>query len=200
MYDVTCLSNWAFIMTGYQIDKTAHAIIYFLEAGVAHLGKTKLMKLMFFADKYHLEHYAKSLFHDTYLKLPFGPVPVVTLNTIDSINEVEREDFEPLVQQFLHWVDVQEVGESKVKKMRFEAKCPFDACLFSRSELEALSYTAETFKDHTAVALSELSHQLPAYFQTANNNIITEAMIAPEHADFLIHLMTDHLALQETLR
>lgn len=187
-------------MTGYHIDKVAQAIIYFLEAGVAHLGKTKLMKLMFFADKYHLEHYAKSLFHDTYLKMPFGPVPIVTLNTIDSVNEVEREDFEPLVQQLLHWVDVQEVGESRVRKMRFEAKCAFDARWFSRSELETLSYIAETFKDHTAVVLSELSHQLPAYFQTENNNIISEAMIAPQHADFLMQLAADQQKLQEALQ
>ena len=42
-------------MNQYSIEKVANAIVYFVNSKVEHFGKTKLMKLMYFADKYHLE-------------------------------------------------------------------------------------------------------------------------------------------------
>ena len=55
-------------MNQYSIEKVANAIIYFLDNGVEYFGKTKLMKLMFFADKYHLQKYMRTVFADN----PFG--------------------------------------------------------------------------------------------------------------------------------
>ena len=44
-------------MNQYSIEKVANAIIFFVEKNIEHFGKTKLMKLMYFADKEHLEKY-----------------------------------------------------------------------------------------------------------------------------------------------
>lgn len=43
----------------FDIKKVAHAILFFQQQGVQHLAKTKLMKLMFYADKYHLQTYMR---------------------------------------------------------------------------------------------------------------------------------------------
>lgn len=62
-------------MEYYDVKKIANAIIFFIDSDVKNLGRTKLMKLFFYADKYHLETYGKSIFSHSYTKLPKGPVP-----------------------------------------------------------------------------------------------------------------------------
>jgi len=42
-------------MKKFDIEKVANAIKFFLNNNVQYLGKTKLMKLLFFADKLHLQ-------------------------------------------------------------------------------------------------------------------------------------------------
>jgi len=65
-------------MQGFDIEKVANAIKYFKNRNVKFLGKTKLMKLLFFADKLHLQRFGKPIFYDKYFKLPYGPVPTLT--------------------------------------------------------------------------------------------------------------------------
>jgi len=79
-------------MNRYNIEKVSNAIIYFIENGMKHLGKTKLMKLMFFSDKQHLSSYGRTVFDDEYYKYQRGPVAHLTLSILNSVNEVENDD------------------------------------------------------------------------------------------------------------
>ena len=56
-------------MNQHSIEKVANAIVYFVNSNVEHFGKTKLMKLICFSDKYHLETYGRTIFFDDYYKL-----------------------------------------------------------------------------------------------------------------------------------
>jgi hypothetical protein len=79
-------------MEHYDVKKIANAIIYFIDNNVHSLGSTKLMKLCFYADKYHLEEYGKPIFNHSYTKLPRGPVkggirfhPHETIDTVRAL-------------------------------------------------------------------------------------------------------------------
>src|SRR5712672_1692203 len=51
-------------------------ILYFLERiNNVHLGRTKLMKLLYFVDFDHYEKYGESVTGAVYRKLPHGPYP-----------------------------------------------------------------------------------------------------------------------------
>ena len=49
------------------------------------LGKTKLMKLFYFADFLHVKKYGVPITYDTYIRLEHGPVPSKILNLVNSI-------------------------------------------------------------------------------------------------------------------
>ena len=179
-------------MHQYDIEKVANAIVFFIDSGIENLGKTKLMKLMFFSDKYHLEKYTRSIFHDTYFKLPFGPVPSLTLNTIDSINEFERDDFEDHVKAFLSTVIVSEQYDGELRKTIFSKKKEFDKSYFSKSELEILKKVCDEFRSFTARQISDYSHELAEYKETDMNDIISSEKMSSKHVDYLKFIKSEN--------
>ena len=79
-------------MNQYSIEKVANAIIFFVEKNIEHFGKTKLMKLMYFADKEHLEKFGRVMFYDDYRKLPRGPVATLTYNLSNNTGVLNNND------------------------------------------------------------------------------------------------------------
>src|SRR5690349_3658091 len=62
--------------TSYSEEKLQQAILYFLEhINNVHLGRTKLMKLLYFVDFDHYEAHGQSVTGAIYRKLPHGPYP-----------------------------------------------------------------------------------------------------------------------------
>src|SRR4029077_11187228 len=62
--------------TNYSEEKLQQVILYFLEhINNVHLGRTKLMKLLYFVDFDHYEAHGQSVTGATYRKLPHGPYP-----------------------------------------------------------------------------------------------------------------------------
>src|SRR6266480_4938497 len=60
----------------YSEEKLQQVILYFLEhTNNVHLGRTKLMKLLYFVDFDHYEAHGQSITGATYRKLPHGPYP-----------------------------------------------------------------------------------------------------------------------------
>src|SRR5947207_7601192 len=60
----------------YSEEKLQQVILYFLEhINNVHLGRTKLMKLLYFVDFDHAEKYGRPVTGAVYRKLPHGPYP-----------------------------------------------------------------------------------------------------------------------------
>jgi len=160
-------------MNRYSIEKTANAIIYFVENGIEHLGKTKLMKLMYFADKMHLEKYARSIFFDEYYKLERGPVANLTLNIINSVNEDECDDMKTYSDIFSKYINLDTINDEGKKITQFVPKNTFNSDLFSKSEIEVFKQIVNEFKHYTKDEISQASHDLLEYKNTKLNNIIS---------------------------
>jgi len=79
-----------------DIYKIANTILFFIENDMHHFGITKLMKLFFYADKYHLEKYKKTIFSSEYTKLEHGPVPQSTLTLLHEALSLKLENGYPL--------------------------------------------------------------------------------------------------------
>jgi uncharacterized phage-associated protein len=169
----------------YDIEKVANAIKFFKEKKVKNLGKTKLMKLLFFADKEHLSRYGIPIFYDKYFKLPHGPVPSLTLNIIDSLNEGENFDLMEYTEVLKEHISIKEVNKNGYIFNDFEIKKPFNDEVFSKSELEVLELIANKYKDITASKISELSHLLPEYKNTPLSEIIDYSKMATSQAEYI---------------
>ncbi|MBP1681045.1 MAG: hypothetical protein H6Q35_1384 [Proteobacteria bacterium] len=151
-------------MKYYDVKKIANAIIYFIDNNVCSLGATKLMKLCFYADKYHLEEYGKPIFNHTYTKLDKGPVPTWLYSIIrTSISGDNDYDFSEEVNVFNQYVNVAIEESGKYKQHIFIKKMDFDKQFFSKSQLAILDQVISEFKLDTATEISEKSHQTNAW-------------------------------------
>jgi len=176
-------------MKRYDVEKVANAIKLFEMNKVRHLGKTKLMKLLFFADKYHLQRYGRPIFYDTYIKLPHGPVPSLTLNIIDSINETENEDLKEFTEKFRQHIGIGEKQfRNEISQTVFRPKTDFDEEHFSLSEIEILDEVSRKFKNDTAAHISDISHELPEYRMTEMTDTIDYSEMAPENREYIEYI------------
>jgi len=146
--------------TGYRrFDRKrfVNAVQVFASGGVL---KTKLNKLLFYADFAHFRDFAVSITGVRYARIPFGPVP---------------EDFDlyfPLfVRQGLMTVTEMQFpgfnGAPDVTGEEYQTVEKPDLNVFSDSELETLLFVKRFFKDFGARKISDFSHDEEGYSRTA---------------------------------
>lgn len=125
--------------------------------------KTKLLKLLFYADFKHYKRHGKSITGARYVHLPLGPVPdnykTWLLIASDWLNLVES-----------HEIDF---GEYSGEAFRTDKQPDFN--LFSQEEIETLVLVKENFSTMTASFITKFSHQEPAYQETEPGQKISYA-------------------------
>lgn len=172
-------------MQHYDVKKIANAIIYFIDNNVLNLGTTKLMKLCFYADKYHLEEYGKAIFNHSYTKMEHGPVPTWLYGIIrTSISGVTDFDFEEEVNVFNEYIGLKQVcfgSHNQYNQTVFAKKKEFNTKFFSKTQLKILDKVIQDFRTITAADISELSHQTNAWKNVELNEQITyDSMVDDE--------------------
>ncbi len=141
------------LLNGYKvpnIEKINNMVLFF--ADKLKPFKTKLNKLLFYADFLHFKKTCFSISGLTYQAIQKGPVP----KNYDLIfdNTMEKQ----LVSIQLH--DFGEyMGEMFVKK----DKAIFDEELFSASELKVMRIVADSFKNDTVNKIVSKSHEEDAW-------------------------------------
>jgi len=147
-------------LSGYRrldLAKLFNAILYFCNGGIL---KTKLNKLLFYADFKHFKDYVVSITGAKYAHIPFGPAPdkyALYFATLIENGAIKVE--ENVIGDF--------IGEEFIS-----VKEP-DFSLFSDSELKILATVKEHFKDFTAKKITDFSHDEEAYKKTAPGDIIS---------------------------
>jgi uncharacterized phage-associated protein len=158
--------------TAFNKDKMKHVILYFLEhINNFHLGRTKLMKLLYYVDFDSFEQYGKSVTWARYRKLPLGPVP----DHIDElIDEMEKNGEVKQVKA--------EVFKSKSEKPAYlqnrlvSANAKFDPSIFSGSELQIIERVAKCWEDATATVMKDASHKEAPWAATEEGKAIDYEM------------------------
>lgn len=139
------------------------------------LGKTKLMKLFYFADFRHVKKYGRSITGDTYYHLEHGPIPSTILNLVNSVLDAQEEAIlsDTIVIDF-H-------SEKAMQKIlclgSFEQT---DKCLFSESELEILELVCKEFGERNTKYIVDLSHMEAPWAQTKETEKISYTLAASD--------------------
>ena len=142
-----------------DLDKLINVFLFFCHS--SPVVKTKMNKLLFYADFKHFKEYGISITGARYAHLPYGPTPhlyellLALLHIDDASIALEEEKFG------------EHVGEVCVA-----LRSP-DISIFSTSELKILAEVAHHFADTSATEISELSHQEKGYLETNNGQIIS---------------------------
>ena len=140
-------------------DKFLNAVLYFCKGGEI---KTKLNKLLFYADFQHFKEYTISITGSHYAHVPFGPAP----NDFDLYYPI-------LVRQ--NAIEVQEMHYQRFTGENFITKQEPNLNIFSESELRILALVKEHFKGYNANAISKHSHQEKGYQDTQTGDPISYA-------------------------
>jgi len=149
----------------YSEEKLQQVIVYFLERiNNVHLGRTKLMKLLYFVDFDHQEAYGHSVTGATYRKLPHGPYP-------DKIEKlIKKMEKEGLVRE----VKVEHKGFTQTRLLTLGAK--FNPAKFSGAELQTLERVAAAWADATAAQIEAATHREAPWAGTADGKTIDYEM------------------------
>ena len=158
----------ATVFTGHRtfsLEKMA-AMISYMAAKTTDLYKTKLNKLLFYADfvNYHL--HGNSISGSRYVHLPYGPVPDGYEDTLETLNhygviEIQKQNSADLIRS----------GDNPAKQF------------LSEEERSTLDWVVGRFGAMSASQLTELSHREKAYRYTK-----TGEEIAYEYAKFFDNL------------
>ena len=141
-----------------NIDKLFEAIKFFATDGVF---KTKLCKLLFYADFKHFKDYAVSITGAKYVHLPHGPVP----DKYDYYFAILIHD-EKAIQP--HEVDFQDFAGEE-----FHARKEPDTSVFKTSELEILGFVKNYFKKFSTKSIRDFSHKERGYKETIDGEVIS---------------------------
>jgi putative zinc finger/helix-turn-helix YgiT family protein len=142
----------------FDITKLFNVILYFCKEGDF---KTKINKLLFYADFLHFKHYAVSITGARYAHATFGPVP----DKYETMLALLIENGSLLPEEFMCSEDI--TGEKLV------AAKVYDFNLFSDSEIKILATVRERFKGFSSRRIMEYSHEEAGYRETASGQFIS---------------------------
>lgn len=146
--------------TGYKqpdLNKLTEMVVFFTE--IMEPWKTKLNKLLFYADFLFFKNAGYSMSGIRYRAINLGPVP----NNFDVIfNHIDKQD-----DIDIDIIPLPDGGAGYLFKPNTNRK--FNPELFNESELQVLNQVAEKFKKTSASQIRDISHLETAWIDNYNN-------------------------------
>jgi len=142
--------------TGFRkpsLKKFKEMVVYFSHQVPSY--KTKMNKLLFYADFYFFKEFGRSISGKSYKAIPYGPVPTMyeTIYEKLAVTDTIEIFFEP-----------NQYG-SKKEKLVGRTDRPFNPELFDASELSCLERIATRFKEVSPKEIIAISHLEPAWLE-----------------------------------
>lgn len=135
-------------------EKLKEAILYISRhPSVRDLGLTKLYKLVFFSDAYHLRAHGQSITGSDYIKYEHGPVPSRAEKCIKALRRDSLIETETVPFAGYQMIAVRPIGDLPLSQL-------------SEDEIATLDCVCRKLGSETAKALSERSHLEPAWIAT----------------------------------
>jgi uncharacterized phage-associated protein len=172
----------------FNLDKGIEAILYIAQK-VDDPTFHRISKIMYFADRKHLEKYGRFICGDSYVAMKHGPVPSEIYDILKAVRADTVLSLKPYeaAKKVQSAFSVQEPYE--VKHLR-ESNLDF----FSESDLECLNYSIENYRNLSFDELTELSHDQA--WEAANENDFIEieqiARTLNNAEELISHLQDQH--------
>jgi uncharacterized phage-associated protein len=140
-------------MATFQVDKekTLNATLFILKS-LGECDYHKVFKILYFADQFHLKNYGQPLTGDSYIAMPYGPVPSFLYDVFKASEKGNSPFVEAL--ELSHLFIVKRDG----KIPRVSANHPVDFDELSQSNLEVLKQSMEENQDLSFEVLVKKSH------------------------------------------
>lgn len=175
------------MMRNCDFDKDAAltAVLY-IASNVAKPTFHTISKVMYFADKHHLENFGRFISGDNYVAMKHGPVPSVTYDILKAVKNCGHPAFEKaLIDEFRDALEVK-------YDYHIVPKMTPDLGFLSESDVKSLDYAIREYGHLFFEDLTKLSHD-EAYEATGYNDYIDMEDIAKmfQDGDVLLDYLRD---------
>jgi uncharacterized phage-associated protein len=138
-------------------EKLINALLYAID-DFPDIGKTRLMKFVFFVDLISYNENEQTLLEDEYKKMSWGPVPDKSFSLTGFSND---------------YFDVEEVQLTPEKKrFVFPLKVHSNRNVFSEKQIELFNKILRLFKKMSAEEISEFTHQFSLWKNVRDQELI----------------------------
>lgn len=173
----------------YDIHRAIQALGY-LQQKTQITDKLALIKLLFFADRYHLRTFGISMLEDKYIALRKGPVCSYTLDLINKKNY-----YRTLPAEERAYVDEKLSCNNRTVRIKNVSKKDL-----SKSALQAIDFSINNFSSFDPVDLVEIAHAYPEWKKfeeyLLENPTKSKSM---DYADFFLNPSPDDKAIKQFL-
>src|SRR4030067_1274787 len=135
----------------FNYRKNTKAINFLAIKSGGRIGKLKALKLIFFADRYHLRKFGRPITNDEYYAMSYGPV-APSVKDIAEFSEFLGETERQYADLFLA-----PEGHEVLSKAENDNK------VFSNSDLESLEVAWEKFGRFSDFDLAKITHRYPEW-------------------------------------
>jgi uncharacterized phage-associated protein len=138
----------------FDYRKATQALNFFAEKSGGRINRMKALKLIYFADRYHLRKYGRLVTNDTYYAMDNGPVASASKDIAEESDFIGRE--------------AQNYASSYIEaysRYDFISKKPTDKSEFSKSDIEAINYAWDKFGQLDEWGIVDLTHKYPDWYK-----------------------------------
>ena len=139
--------------TGFAYKKATQALNVLAQKAGGRISKLKALKLLFFADRYHVRKYGRSIANDTYLAMKLGPVASGAKNLAEGNRSFLSSEERNYSGKYIRPVD----------KNLYETVGHPDMDVFSETDEEALEFAWARFGGMGRFELAQVTHEYPEW-------------------------------------
>lgn len=139
----------------FNYKKAVQALVFFCQKEESKkIDKIKALKLLFFAERFHLRKYNRMITNDSFWAMGMGPVASGTKDLIDSTN-YGSDKGKDYAKRYIH----------KDAEHQLNCKNSFDPEVFSDSDIEALEFAWEKFGKYNYPEIIKITHKYPEWLK-----------------------------------
>ena len=168
--------------------KSIHVILYIIQQCGGKVGEHNLWRIVFEADRYHLNKYGIPITGDTYRNMSFGPVPSSIYNMVKG-HHMPRGSKSP--KEYL-----QELGMAKLPfkynkdTHMLSSSVSHDPKRFIKTNVEALDRSIKRYGSLSIEELRQENHKERCWLETERRELIPFEFIVENEevlAALLVH-------------
>jgi len=160
------------------VRKSTQALNYFAHkaasgAPIRKLNKMKALKLLFFADRYHLRKYGRPVSDCAYFAMKHGPVASEAKNVAEESAGLDNRS-RSYARRYVRNDD----------RYHFSSVGEVDDAVLSKTDKEALDFAWQTFGHYSEFRLRDITHHYPEWKRHARTLRAGRRRVEMECSDF----------------
>ena len=153
--------------------KATQALNFFARQSGGHINKLKALKLLFFADRYHLRKYGRPVSECAYYAMTHGPVASEAKHIAE-----EHQGLPPAVRSHTRKF------VRKKSDYDYASVAEVDKAALSETDIEALTFAWENFGYFPKYQLRDITHHYPEWKRHERELQTGRRRVAMDYADF----------------